>query len=421
MGTKVGTVRGLSEDLARALAVANVRVSRRGAVLAVEIPRADPQPVRLLPLLRQLAEAKGSIPPVTACLGLEENGRPLLIRLPSPDVAHILVAGMTGSGKTVLLRAVALSLALRHTSPAELALVMVDPRGGAAFDCFAGLPHLVRPVIRDVAEAVELLASLGRLMEVRDRERVSKPPVVLMIDELADLLLTGGQAAEFALTRLLQRGRGAGMHVIAATQKPTAAVIGTLVKANFPVRLVGKVASPEDAKVASGWRGVGAERLEGRGDFLAVAGRVTRFQAAFVGEAEIAEELARHGWDRPPEQPRLQEPEPVQMEVITLPDPPAPEADPIEELAGRLAAMGWDVGQSYRSACRALGIAEGGGPFAQVQEAVDLLRAGGAVATTLPQKETRTPERSSGAGVLSGSSRSRSRTTWAAAMLEWED
>jgi DNA segregation ATPase FtsK/SpoIIIE-like protein len=112
----------------------------------------------------------------------------------------------------------------------------------------------------------------------------------VVIDELADLLMVGGQGLQRALTRLLQRGRGVGIHVVAATQKPTAAVLGSLVKANFPVRLVGRVASGNDARVASGWSGTGAERLEGRGDFVAVAeGRVTRFQAAHVAPEEIRE------------------------------------------------------------------------------------------------------------------------------------
>jgi S-DNA-T family DNA segregation ATPase FtsK/SpoIIIE len=111
---------------------------------------------------------------------------------------------------------------------------------------------------------------------------------VLVIDELADLLMVGGKPIQHTLTRLTQRGREAGIHVIAATQKPTSAVLGPLVKANFPVRLVGRVTSAEDARTASGWSGTGAERLQGRGDFLAVAeGRVIRFQAAHVSSEEI--------------------------------------------------------------------------------------------------------------------------------------
>jgi hypothetical protein len=110
---------------------------------------------------------------------------------------------------------------------------------------------------------------------------------------MADLLMMGGNTVQHNLTRLTQRGREAAIHIIAATQKPTSAVIGTLVKANFPVRLVGKVMSAEDARVATGWSGSGAERLLGRGDFLAVAeGRVIRFQVAHVTPSEIRETVA---------------------------------------------------------------------------------------------------------------------------------
>jgi S-DNA-T family DNA segregation ATPase FtsK/SpoIIIE len=118
----------------------------------------------------------------------------------------------------------------------------------------------------------------------------------MVIDELADLLMTGGKPVQRALTRLTQRGRGAGIHIVAATQKPTAAVLGPLVKANFPVRLAGRVTSAADARTATGWGGTGAERLLGRGDFLAVAeGRLTRFQAAHVSPEEIREVVRRVG------------------------------------------------------------------------------------------------------------------------------
>jgi S-DNA-T family DNA segregation ATPase FtsK/SpoIIIE len=115
----------------------------------------------------------------------------------------------------------------------------------------------------------------------------------LVLDELADLVQVGGRELEGHLKRLTQRGREAGIHLVACTQKPAAAVIGGLVKSNFPVRLVGSVASPEDAKVASGLARTGAEQLLGQGDFLVVAkGQVTRMQAAYVGEAELGQIVA---------------------------------------------------------------------------------------------------------------------------------
>lgn len=296
VGARITRIKGLGEEFAAALDAPSCRVARRGAAVMVEIPREDARPVLLEPLLREL----GEVPPMTAVLGLSDDGAPLLIRLPSPDVAHILVAGTTGSGKTALLRTLIVSLALRHPDPRELALVLLDPKG-RAFGDMADLPHLTRPVVIQTEEALEALRSLVRLMEQRDLRGESAPPVVIVIDELADLVMVGGAQAERDLTRLVQRGREAGISVVGATQKPTAAVVGSLLKANFPVRLVGKVASAQDARVASGWPGTGAERLLGRGDFIAVAeGKTYRFQAAYVperGAAELVGALSRR--DRP--------------------------------------------------------------------------------------------------------------------------
>jgi len=172
-------------------------------------------------------------------------------------------------------------------------LVLIDPKG-RGFAAFGGLPHLLYPLVDDVEGASEVLERLVVEMERRDRERVTQPQVVVFIDELADLMMVGGKEMERLLTRLLQRGRGAGIHIVACVQKPTVAIIGSLVKSNFPVRIVGSVGSPEDAKVASGLAGTGAERLLGRGDFLVIAqGQVMRLQAAYVSSQEIHEMAAR--------------------------------------------------------------------------------------------------------------------------------
>lgn len=368
-GVRLARITGLNEELAAALDAPTCRIARRGATLAVEIPRRDPRTVRLGSLRIDPRE----IPPTTAILGLAEDGAPLLIRLASPNVAHVLVAGTTGSGKTALLRTMILTLATYNT-PTGLALVLIDPKG-AAFAPFSGLHHLARPVIREGAEAAEALSSAVRLMERRGVRRLGDPAVVIVIDELADVLMVAGSPATTALTRLTQRGREAGLHVVAATQKPTAAVLGPLIKANFPTRLVGRVTSIEDARVAAGWSGTGAERLTGNGDFLAIAeGRMLRFQAAYINEEELAHELSARGWETrtEPEPIRVDAPRP---EVVLPPPAPEPEPDPVTEMVERLAAAGWDSGDSYRSAARALGEAEGGRRFALVQEAVERYRA----------------------------------------------
>jgi S-DNA-T family DNA segregation ATPase FtsK/SpoIIIE len=303
LGARVNRIKGLAEELALALNSDTCRVSRQGGLVAVEIPRSDPQVVRLLPLQERLAE-NGSGPPGipfgTAVLGLAEDGAPLLVRLPSPQVSHLLIAGTTGSGKSALAQTIITSLALNHR-PSQLGFVLIDPKR-RAFGPLAGLPHLLRPVLSE-PEAVE--GALGRLVELmllRDREgrqpasagQHGEPRVVVVIDELADLLMMTGKETQQALTRLSQRGREAGIHLVACTQKPASQVVGSLAKANFPVRLVGRVTSPEDAKVATGYAGTGAERLCGPGDFIAVTGgQVTRFQAAYVSTPEMVGVVSR--------------------------------------------------------------------------------------------------------------------------------
>ena len=288
LGSKVTSIVKLSEEFALRLGAGAVRVSRHGPTVHIEVPRADARPVRLLPLMAQLPE----IPRQTAILGLDDGGTPLLLRLPSPEVAHVLVAGTTGSGKTALAQSMALSLAMNNRL-GEVQLVMIDPKGGG-FAPLADLPHMLRPVVREVHQAIFLLGDLVDEMVRRDRDGISEPRVVVFIDEVADLLEQGGNAMQRLLTRLTQRGRSAGIHLVACTQKPLAASIGSLTKSNFPVRLVGSVASPDDAKVAAGISGTGAEKLMGRGDFLLVAkGRVRRFQAAYISPIEVRQVVNR--------------------------------------------------------------------------------------------------------------------------------
>jgi len=295
ISTKVSRIMALSEELALRLGAQRVRISRQGPSLQVDVPREDGQVVRLMTLCRRLKE----IPKQTAILGMDETGTPLLLRLPSPEVAHVLIAGTTGSGKTALARSMALSLAM-HSRLGEVQMVFIDPKGNG-FDPFVvfegsggGLPHLLRPAVQDVHQATFLLGDMVQEMMRRDRENISEPRVIIFIDEVADLMEQGGKAMDRLMTRLTQRGRSAGIHIIACTQKPLVASIGSLTRSNFPVRLVGSVASADDAKIAAGIPGTGAEKLLGRGDFLLVAkGHVTRFQAAYVSEQEIKQIIGR--------------------------------------------------------------------------------------------------------------------------------
>jgi len=287
MGTRLAELKGLSEEVALSLRAPSCRIVRDNGALNIEIPRSEPLRVPLLDLCRRLA----GVAPCSPLLGLDEKGTPLLLSLPSPDVAHALICGTTGSGKTALARSMALSLALR-AAQGQLQLLLIDPKG-RGFAALAGLPHLLCPPLTTVPEALARLTWLVGEMERRDREGIHEPRVVVFMDELADLMMTGGAEMEHVLTRLSQRGREAGVHLVACTQKPTVAVVGSLTKANFPARIVGSVTSPEEARLAAGISGTGAEKLRGRGDFLLVhKGQTTRFAAAYVSAEEAGRAVA---------------------------------------------------------------------------------------------------------------------------------
>lgn len=293
LGTKVQRISGLAEEIALALGVPSARIVRVGGALQVEVPREEPGKVELEALCRAMPTPP---PPCTAVLGVDEVGAPLLLRLPSPDVAHVLIAGTTGSGKTALLRSILVSLAM-HNRTSALEVVLIDPKGHG-LGVLAELPHRLGPLAQEVWDATDVLNRVVVEMERRDRRKVREPRIVVAIDEVAELAMLGGDRVIHLLTRLTQRGREAGIHVIASTQKPTAAVVGSLAKANFPVRLVGSVGSPEEAKVATGIAASGAEKLTGHGDFLLVSkGQTIRFQAAWISPEAIAR-LIRE-WQKP--------------------------------------------------------------------------------------------------------------------------
>ncbi len=289
--TKLARIEALTAEIALALGVQTARLTRTEGMLSVEIARADARFVSLNDLKSRWQADDGmrraAATPGTAILGADAEGTPLLLRLASPDIAHCLIAGTTGSGKTELARTMIASLAM-HQKPREVQLALFDPKYHGLAP-FAQLPHLLFPIVADADETPARLQQLVNEMERRDREQITRPRIIVVIDELADALQTGGDAVEAPLTRLVQRGRSAGISVVACTQKPTARAVGSLMKANFPARLVGRVASAEDARVASGIAGSGAEKLAGRGDFLLIAaGQIIRFQAAHIKEFELA-------------------------------------------------------------------------------------------------------------------------------------
>lgn len=284
--TKLSKLETLTEEIALALGAPSARLTRVNGTLSLEVPRHDSRTVSLAELearihsdaqLRRLMTAAG-----TAILGLDSDGVPLLLRLASPDVAHCLIAGTTGSGKTELARTIIASL-VHHQKPRDVQLALFDPKlHGLAV--FQNAPHLLFPIVADPDHTLVKMRYLVSEMERRSQLLIERPRIVIALDELTDLLQVCGNELEALLLRLVQRGRGAGISLIACTQKPTARAVGSLVKANFPVRIVGRVASTDDARVAAGIGGTGAEKLAGRGDFLLIAcGQIIRFQAAYAG------------------------------------------------------------------------------------------------------------------------------------------
>src|SRR5512142_3425411 len=289
--TKLHTLQALTEELALALGTSSARLTRQDGTLSLEVPRPDAQVVPFADLVQRLqaddATRRALGVAGTAVLGLDQAGVPLLLRLAAPEVAHCLIAGTTGSGKTELARTLVASLLL-HQRPHALQVALFDPKGRGLAP-FAGAPHLLFPVVVEPGETLYRMQSLVSEMERREREGIERPRLVVVVDELADLLQSCGVGLEGLVRRLVQRGRSAGVSVVACTQKPSAQAVGSVLKANFPVRLVGKVASAEDARVAAGVGGTRAERLSGRGDFLLiVSGEQIRFQAARIQPEQIA-------------------------------------------------------------------------------------------------------------------------------------
>lgn len=335
--TRPQAVKALADDLALALRVPRARIAQDDAGLFLEVAHPQPSDVYLLSLL-----SKKPLPAGCALLGVQADGTPLLARLASPDIAHILVAGTSGCGKSVLLRTIAASLILSNT-PDTLSIVAIDPKGRtfpANFQC----AHLLRGrVITDHAESLEVLRSLVALMEARDKRRESTPTLAVIVDELADLVMSASAGVEQQLIRLAQRGREAGLHLIGATQRPSAAILSGLMRANFPLRLVGRTVTPEDSRIAAGRGAVGADKLTGRGDFLAVTGGdVVRFQAAFVSVNDLQRAIPRAG-----------------AQVVTLPEAqpesePTPVIDDLDVLTARLAPWWERHGQRYGAKSGAL-------------------------------------------------------------------
>lgn len=244
-----------------------------------------------------LKESFVTSPRTSVCCGRDTTGRSVVVDLVSAP--HILIAGTTGSGKSVLLNSMICSILARNT-PGGLQMVMIDPKQ-VEMTAYERLPHLARPIITSVNDAVSALDGICSEMDRRytalrnnDVRQLSERPslfprLAVVIDELADLMIVGKKRVEASIVRIAQLGRAAGIHLIIATQRPSVAVVTGLIKANIPTKIALTMASGTDSVTVLGHGG--AEKLTGRGDAIiktpdSVVER--RFQAAYTPDADIA-------------------------------------------------------------------------------------------------------------------------------------
>lgn len=338
-GVKSARVIGLADDIARSMSAISARVAvvpGRNAI-GIELPNVDRQTVFLRELLasKDYEASKARLPMV---LGKDIGGAPVVADLVS--MPHLLVAGTTGSGKSVGINTMILSLLYRH-SPETLRFIMVDPKM-LELSVYDGIPHLLTPVVTEPKKAVVALKWAVREMEERYRnmsklgvrnlaafnKRIQEakengevlarevqtgfdketgqpimesqefdfeplPFIVIVIDEMADLMLVAGKDVEATVQRLAQMARAAGIHVVMATQRPSVDVITGTIKANFPTRISFQVTSKIDSRTILGEQG--AEQLLGMGDmlFMAGGGRIQRVHGAFVSDSEV-EDVVKH-------------------------------------------------------------------------------------------------------------------------------
>ena len=309
-GTKVSKVRNLSDDIQLALAARDIRIDapipgKRS--IGIEIPNRMSRAVRLSEVTNS-ERFMTSDSPLEAALGLDLNGKPVTLDL--RKMPHGLIAGATGSGKSVCINSILVSL-LYKSAPHELKLMLIDPKM-VELAPFNHIPHLVSPVITDVKAATEALKWAVEEMErryqlfmhsgTRDITRYNKlcdekemyaqklPYLLIVIDELADLMMMSPADVELAISRLAQKARACGIHLILATQRPSVDVITGTLKSNIPTRIAFAVSSQIDSRTILDSQG--AERLLGRGDMLYLGNGMNapqRIQGTFVTDEEIEE------------------------------------------------------------------------------------------------------------------------------------
>jgi len=306
-GVKVSSVTNLSNDLSLALASPSIRIEAPipgKQVIGIEVPNRKATPVCIKEVISDNTFINASSP-LTIGLGKDIFGRPIIANL--IEMPHLLIAGATGSGKSMCINTVITSI-LYKSSPDEIKFVMIDPKR-VELTVYNGIPHLLFPVIVNVKEAIRVLNWLEREMEsryeklaaigARDIESYNKKMkanndkglyyIVTIIDELADLMAGPSQKnCEAAITKLSQMARAVGIHLVLATQRPSVDIITGVIKANFPSRIAFQVFSKVDSRTILDV--IGAEKLLGKGDMLflpAGAPKPTRIQGSYITNDEI--------------------------------------------------------------------------------------------------------------------------------------
>lgn len=349
-GVKVSRIVNLSDDIALSLAATGVRIEAPipgKSAVGIEVPNDEISPV----LLREVLEHRAFVEsdsPLTVALGKDVAGAPVVAAL--DQMPHLLVAGATGSGKSVLINVLITSL-LYRSSPDMVRLLLIDPKV-VELSVYNGIPHLLSPVVTDPKKASMALRWAVKEMErryrlfaengVRDMARFNQgspseerlPYLVVVIDELADLMMVAPGEVEESIARLAQMARAAGIHLVVATQRPSVDVITGTIKANIPSRIAFSVSSQVDSRTILD--GVGAEKLLGRGDMLfhpVGTAKAQRLQGAFIHEKEI-EQVVHYLQSQTPGDNQAAE---MSFEVPESEESgPLPETDPLFEEAVHL-------------------------------------------------------------------------------------
>ena len=299
-GVKVSKIINLSDDIARNTSSESARIATipGRSTIGIELPNSTRENVYLSEILKNSDFQKKDMR-LPIALGKNISGNPIVGDLAS--MPHLLIAGTTGSGKSVCINTIILSLLYRHT-PDKCKFILIDPKM-LELSTYEGIPHLLCPVITEAKKAASVLGWVVKEMESRYRlmtkegvrnidgynikHKVRMPYIVVVVDEMSDLMLVAGKEIENYIQKLSQMARAAGIHIIMATQRPSVDVITGTIKANFPTRISFQVTSKIDSRTILGEQG--AEQLLGKGDmlYMSSANRIIRIHAPFVSESEI--------------------------------------------------------------------------------------------------------------------------------------